>query len=308
VTGQSNEAVADRVAAAGIHLLVDLNAYSASRRLGIYPLRPAPRIVGWFNYYGTSGLDCFDYLIADESVLPASEERYYTERILRVPHSYLTFEVHYPVPDVAPLPMAASGQVTMGCLASQYKLTDQVIATWAGILCRCPGVRMLIRNATLDRPENQRHLRDRFARHGVGGERLLLEGPAEHAEFLRTYDRIDFAVDPFPYSGGTTTMEALWQGVPVVTFDGGRWASRTSLSLLRAAGLEEFVGRDLEEYTQMCVRLATAADTSTRLRTFRAGIRERLRRSAVCDAVAFARAMEEQYLRVLRANQPTSGA
>jgi predicted O-linked N-acetylglucosamine transferase (SPINDLY family) len=299
ISGRTNEEAAGRIAAAGIDLLIDLNAYSAPRRLGIYPLRPAPKIVGWFNCYATSGLDCFDYLIGDESVIPAAEERYYTERILRVPHSYLTFEVNYPVPDVAPLPMAAAGQVTIGCLASQYKLTDQVVATWAGILRRCPGVRLLLRNAALDRPGTQEHLRGRFAEHGIADGRLVLEGRAEHAEFLRTYDRIDFALDPFPYSGGTTTMEALWQGVPVVTFDGGRWASRTSISLLRAAGLEEFVGCDVREYTDLCVRLAAGPDTKERLQDFRAGIRNRLRRSPVCDAASFARAMEALYLRVL---------
>src|SRR5205085_660448 len=125
----------------------------------------------------------------------------------------------------------------------------------------------------------------------IGGDRLILEGRAEHQEFLRTYDRIDFALDPFPYSGGTTTTEALWQGVPVVTFDGGRWASRTSISLLRAAGLDEFIGRDVREYVEICVRLATRADTADRLRAFRAGIRDRLRRSPVCDAAGFAREM-----------------
>jgi predicted O-linked N-acetylglucosamine transferase (SPINDLY family) len=189
ILGQANEAVAERIGAQDIDLLIDLNAYSAPHRLGIYPLRPTLRILGWFNHYATTGLDCFDYLVGDESVIPVEEEVFYTERILRVRHSYLTFEVDYPVPDIARLPMLRSGTVMTGCLASQYKLTDQVIATWANILQRCPVVRLLLRNATLGRPEHEQHLRQRFAQHGVSGERLLLEGPAEHAEFLRTYDR-----------------------------------------------------------------------------------------------------------------------
>ena len=121
----------------------------------------------------------------------------------------------------------------------------------------------------------------------------MLEGPAEHFEFLDTYRRIDVALDPFPYSGGTTTMEALWQGVPVVTFDGDRWASRTSVSLLRSAGLDEFIGRDRQEYIQICTRLARSPDTPQRLAALRAGLRQQLSSSPVCDAAAFARAMEE---------------
>jgi predicted O-linked N-acetylglucosamine transferase (SPINDLY family) len=298
ISGQPNEAAADAIATADVDVLVDLNGYSAVRRLGLYPLRPAPLVIGWFNSYATSGLDCFDYLIGDEHVIPPAEEPYYVERIVRVPSSYLTFEVDHPAPDVAMAPILAAGRMTIGCLASQYKITDQVVRTWAEILRRCPETRLLIRNATLGPAETRDHLAGRFAGCGIGRDRLLLEGPAGHFDFLGTYDRVDFAVDPFPYSGGTTTMEALWQGVPVVTFDGDRWASRTSVSLLRAAGLGEFVAGSLQEYVELCVRLSSAADTPDRLQAFRAGIRERLRASPVCDAATFARNMEALYLRL----------
>ncbi|MCY2996093.1 MAG: tetratricopeptide repeat protein [Planctomycetota bacterium] len=305
ISGQANPAAAAAIAAQDLDLLVDLNGYSAVQRLPIYALHPAPLLVGWFNMYATSGSAAYDYLIGDEHVVRSSEEPFYTERILRVPHSYLTFQVDYPVPDVAPSPVLRTGQLTIGCLASQYKLTDRVVETWAEILRRSPGVRMLIRNATLDRPEHQSHLRERFASWGISAKRLELESPAEHYEFLETYSRIDFAVDPFPYSGGTTTMEALWQGVPVVTFDEDRWAGRTSLSLLKAAGLDEFVGRDRQDYVEICVRLANASETPARLQTFRDGIRQRLRQSPVCDAASFAQAMESLYERILSERGPS---
>jgi protein O-GlcNAc transferase len=294
----TNEAVAAAIAAEKIDILVDLNGYSAPPRMTLYPLRPAPVQVGWFNYYATSGLDSFDYLIGDKHVVPADEEAFYTERILRVPHSYLTFGVDYPVPDVAPSPLSAGNPLTFGSLASQYKLTGAVIETWSAILNGCPGARLLIRNKLLDQPEHQEFLRARFAAHGIPPNRLLLEGPAEHFEFLDTYRRIDVALDPFPYSGGTTTMEAIWQGVPVVTFDGDRWAARTSVSLLRSAGLDEFVGRDLQEYVQICTRLASSPDALQRLAALRTGLRNQLRRSPVCDGAGFTRAMEDLYRQI----------
>jgi protein O-GlcNAc transferase len=294
----SNEAVAAVIATEKIDILVDLNGYSAPPRMALFPLRPAPVQVGWFNYYATSGLDCFDYLIGDEHVVPADEEQFYTERILRVPHSYLTFGVDYPVPDVAPPPMLAGNPPTFGSLASQYKLTGAVIETWSAILNGCPGARLLIRNKLLDRPEHQEFLRARFAAHGIPPDRILLEGPAEHFEFLDTYRRIDVALDPFPYSGGTTTMEALWQGVPVVTFDGDRWAARTSVSLLRSAGLDDFVGRDVRDYVQICMRLAHSPETPERLAALRTDLRDQLRCSPVCDSAGFTRAMEDLYRQI----------
>lgn len=295
----SNEAAAACIAAQDLDLLVDLNGYSAPKRLPLYALRPAPILAGWFNLYATSGFDCFDYLIGDPHVIPGHETPWYTERVLRLPHSYLVFEVYHPAPPVAPTPMLGSGQLTLGCLASQYKITDQVVSSWAEILRRCPGVRLLIRNAGMGRADRQAHLRERFAACGVAPDRLLLEGPAEHRAFLQTYDRIDVALDPFPYSGGTTTMEALWQGVPVLTFDGDRWASRTSVSILRAAGLDEFVATDRQDYIERCVSLVQAGDTAGRLQALREGMRERLRASPVCDAAGQARSMEALYRQII---------
>ncbi len=297
-SGMSNEEVAALIARQKIDVLIDLNGFSVPRRLALFALRPAPVQAGWFNLYATSGLPGLDTLIGDDHVIPQGEERFYTERIERVPGSYLTFEVSHAAPEFVPPPMLASGRVTIGCLASQYKITDDVVAAWCEILRGAPAAHLLLRNATLGRPESRAHLLARFAAGGVGPERLTLEGPAAHLEFLGTYGRIDFALDVFPYSGGTTTAEALWQGVPVVTFDPGRWAGRTSLSQLRAAGLEEFVAADRRGYVEMAVRLATSPDTAARLAALRSGMRSRLLGSPVCDAEALTRALEACYQRL----------
>jgi len=291
ISGQSNQAAAETIRKQQLDILVDLNGYSEPDRLALFPLRLAPIQVAWFGMYATSGMDCFDYLIGDEHVIPQAEEAFYTERILRVPHSYLTFAVDYAVPEIAEVPFRKTGRMTLGCLAPQYKITDQMVRTWAAILHRTKA-HLLLRNRAIGQNGNCRHLRERFAALNIPGERLQLEEPAEHVEFLSTYDRIDFALDTFPYSGATTTTEALWQGVPVVTFNGDRWVSRTSMSLLKAAGLDEFVADSRESYVELAVQLANSPDTPDRLAEFRANIRPRLQGSPVCDIRKFVGNME----------------
>ncbi|HTP31982.1 MAG TPA: tetratricopeptide repeat protein [Candidatus Acidoferrales bacterium] len=291
----SNEAVAQRMERAGIDVLIDLNGYSAPGRLPLYAMRPAEVIVGWFNMYATTGMAGFDYLIGDDVVIPPQEEKFYCERILRVPGSYLTFEVTYPVPAVSDPPCLANGRITFGSLASQYKITSGVIAAWSRILKQVPDSTLVLKNGALASAGSREFVHGLFERCDVPPERLRLEGPAEHYQFLETYGAIDIALDTFPYNGGTTTTEAIWQGVPVVTFWGDRWASRTSASILRAAGLGELVGDGLEGYISLATGLANSRE---RLLDLRRGMRSRLGASPVCDTERFARDMERLYTEI----------
>ena len=298
ISGFSNQLVADRMEQAGIDVLVDLNGYSQAHRLSLLALRPAPVIVEWFNMYATTGMSCVDYLIGDDVVIPPEEEKYYSEKIVRVPGSYLTFEVGYPVPEVAIPPCSTQERFTFGCLAPLYKITDEVVAAWSQILRGSPDSVLRLRNSALHSPDAIEHVRALFRGHDIAPERLLLDGPAEHFTFLQTYDQIDLALDTFPYNGGTTTTEAIWQGVPVVTFHGDRWVARTSASILRAANLGQFVGESLEEYVSMAIRLATSGDRSGFLGELRRNMRSQLLQSRVCDTAGFARNMEQIYRRM----------
>jgi protein O-GlcNAc transferase len=302
ISALSNRDAAARIEQAAIDILVDLNGFSSVTRLAVAAQRPAPIQVAWFNLYATSGMTCFDYLIGDHQVVGADEEPFYTETIVRVPGSYLTFRVDYPVPDVADPPAVTAGYVTFGCLASQYKITPPVVETWARILRRSPRAKLLLKNAALAHDANRAHLADRFSGHGVTIDRLVFEGPADHRDFLAAYARIDVALDTFPYNGGTTTSEALWQGVPVLAFRGDRWASRTSASILVAAGLGEWVVRDADEYVERAVGLANDPQTPERLGTGRREMRQRLLTSRVCDTSGFAREMEAIYRRLCQGN------
>lgn len=291
----ANGRAAELVRRAQLDLLVELNGYSLTARLPLLGAGLAPVVVGWFNHYATTGLKEVDALIGDAAVVEPEEERYYSERILRVEGSYLSYRVNYPTPDVSPPPCAAAGALTFGSLASLYKLTDQVLDTWAAFLRDAPAVRFFLKNGALTPAANRELLWQRFEERGIPRERVELEGRAEHFAFLETYDRLDVALDPFPYSGGTTTSESIWQGVPVMSLRGDRWASRTSVSILRAAGLDEWCVDSREAYLAACLRVARDARTPARLADLRSGMRARLEASPLFDMASFARGIEALY-------------
>jgi protein O-GlcNAc transferase len=295
-TGLSNEALSHEIERAEIDLLVDLNGYSTMGRLPLFTMRPAPVVVGWFNMYATTGITSYDYLIGDALVIPPEEEILYCEKIVRVPGSYLTFEVTYPVPPVADPPCLASGAITFGCLASQYKITGEVIGVWSKVLQQVPNSTLILKNAALASPRVHEFVHGLFERHQVSPTRVRLEGPSDHYRFLEAYREIDIALDTFPYNGGTTTTEAIWQGVPVVAFSGDRWAARTSASILRSAALGELVGQTLEDYVSLAISLA---NSPAHLWDLRRHMRSRLRDSPVCDTESFARNMERLYTQML---------
>jgi len=297
----SNEKAAELIEVSGIDLLVDLNGYSRFKRLPLFALRPAPIIVGSFNLIATTGMRAFDYLIADHEVVPPEEEKFYCEKILRVPGSYLSFEVTYAVPPVAGPPCAAKGAITFGCLATLYKINPGVIAAWSSILRQAPHSSLILKNAAMRSPGNREFAHDLFREQGIGRERVRLEGPSAHLEFLKQYDEIDVALDTFPCNGGTTTTEAIWQGLPVIAFRGDRWAARTSASILRAANLGEFVAEGLEEYVSMAVGLANSAGTPARLAELRRNMRAQLSGSPVCDMQTITEAVEGLYTQMWRA-------
>lgn len=298
--GVTNERAAGIIADLGIDVLVDLNGYSFQQRLGLLMYRPAPHIVGWFNMFATTGVAAVDWLVGDGHVIRRDEEPFYVERIHRLPGTYLAFEILYDVPDVAPPPCLAAGQITFGTLGSHYKLTDAVVSAWARILLAAPQTKLFIKNATLEDESVRNDLLQRFHQLGVSERRMTLEGRSPHFAFLDAYRHIDIALDTFPYNGGTTTTEALWQGVPVLTFDGDRWASRTSASLLLAAGLRDWVLPDLAGYVDRAIALANDVRTPAMLLTLRNDMRARLRSSAACDADDLCHAMEDFYRTIAR--------
>jgi predicted O-linked N-acetylglucosamine transferase (SPINDLY family) len=250
--------------------------------------------IGWFNQYATSGLPAIEWLIGDDVVIRPEEEKFYSEKIVRLKQSYLTFQVGYDTPDVE---NPRDGEpFTFGCLGSAYKITPEVRGAWIKLLKETNGTRLLVRNKLLGEESHRKWFLEFFTGEGIDANRLTLLGPANHKEFLETYGTVDLALDTFPYNGGTTTMESLWQGVPLVCFKGDRWVSRTSATLMHSAELDDFVAESAQEY----VAIAGAwSERKGELGELRGVMRERLEASKVCDASGLARDFERIIFEIL---------
>jgi len=292
VDGVSNAELAGHIAEAGIEVLVDLNGYSHVARLPLLLHRAAPVQIAWNGMFATTGFPHLDALVGDARTIAPGEEAFFTEPLHRVTQTYLPFHVFYDTPPVAPPPCLRAGHVTFGSLASAYKLTSQTLGTWGAVLRACPGSRLLLRSRAFDHLSNRDDLLGRLAAFGIGAERVELRGGAAHAEFLRSYDEIDISLDTFPYNGGTTTVEALWQGVPVLTTVGDRWAGRTSRSILEAAGFGEDV---LEDTAALVARAAALARDPGGLAARRATQRARVAASPAANPAAICRELEALY-------------
>jgi predicted O-linked N-acetylglucosamine transferase (SPINDLY family) len=294
-----NETLAELIRHESLDILIDLNGYSVTARLGLWTERLARVTTAWFNMYATSALPGLDWIIGDDRVIRPDEEHFYTERVARLPQSYLTFAVDHAAPDIVPPPYLVNGFVTFGSLVSQYKITPEVLDDWCTMLRRAPASRLVLANSALGPECNRNFLMAAFSNRGIAAERITILPPASHFEFLGHYGRIDLALDAFPYNGGTTTTEAIWQGVPVLCFDGDRWASRTSSSLLSSCHLAEFIAANRQAWIDMAVRLATSETTGRVLANLRPTMRERLLASDVCQTGRMARAMEQLFVKML---------
>jgi predicted O-linked N-acetylglucosamine transferase (SPINDLY family) len=294
----SDAALAERVRADAVDILVDLSGHTGGHRLAVFAARPAPVQATWMGYPGTTGLAQIDHLIADPVQVPPGEERWYVERIARLEPGYVAYAPPEDAPAVAPLPAARTGRLTFGSLNNLAKINPGVLALWAEVLKAVPGARLLLAWQSLGDPKVQARLRTMAAAAGIAGDRLILRPGAAPADFLGLYGEIDLALDPFPYSGGLTTLEALWMGVPVVTWPGERFAGRHAASHLGQAGLADWIVASPAAYVARAV--AAAADLPG-LARLRAGLRARLSASPLLDGDAFARRLEALYRRMWRA-------
>jgi predicted O-linked N-acetylglucosamine transferase (SPINDLY family) len=238
-----------------------------------------------------------DYVLADRYTLPPEAERFCTESVLRMPDSYVCLETPPDVAPVGPLPALARGQVTFGSFNNPAKIHRPVVELWSRILHRLPNARLVLKYPGLDDPGTRCEYQTRFADCGLGPERVEIRGGTPYPACLAAYGEIDIALDPFPHTGGLTTCDALWMGVPVITCPGETFASRQSLSYLSTVGLTETIARDLDEYVEIAVRLASELP---RLAVLRARLRPEMAASPLCNGELFGENLMQLLRRVWR--------
>jgi predicted O-linked N-acetylglucosamine transferase (SPINDLY family) len=274
----------------GIDILVDLSGHTAENRLPLFARRPAPVQVSWLGYPSTTGLSAIDYLVMDATAVPPGAERWCSEKVARLPHGRFCYAPPDWAPDVAD--RSGSDPVIFGSFNNTTKLTPQVVRLWTEVLKASTGSRLVLKSKTLMEAAVRDRFQAAFAEAGLETGRLELRGLSPHQDMLAEYGGIDIALDPFPFCGGTTSCEALWMGVPVVTLPGERPASRQTLGFLRTLGLDGLVAQSEADYVRIATELAADADRRAALRR---DLRPRMAASPLCDGVLFTASLEAAF-------------
>jgi protein O-GlcNAc transferase len=286
----SDEQLTEQIRQDGIDVLVDLTMHMGGNRMRCFACKPAPVQVTYLAYCGTTGLDTIDYRLTDPYLdPPGSVEGIYTEQSVWLPESYWCYQAPASATPVGRLPALEHGVVTFGALNNFAKVTGATLAAWRRLLQAVPRARLLLHAPA---GSHRSRVREQLGLSGTDAERLEFIHRVSIADYLALYHRIDVALDPFPYGGGTTTCDALWMGVPVVSLAGATAVGRGGLSILSNVGLPELVAHDTDQYVRIATELA--ADPP-RLAELRATLRKRMQQSPLMDAPRFARNVEAAY-------------
>jgi predicted O-linked N-acetylglucosamine transferase (SPINDLY family) len=292
----SDESLAQRIQEDRIDILVDLSAHTKKSRLLVFARKPAPVQVTYLAYCSTAGLRAIDYRLTDPFFDPPGQQPAfnYSETSIWLPETYWCYQPPYVLPPASPLPALDRGHVTFGCLNNFCKATQPVLDTWRHLIQSIAGSRLIIHaHAGSHRDRVQAFMREG----GVDPSRVEFMGFVLPPEYFRLYDGIDIALDPFPYAGGTTTCDALWMGVPVVSLAGSTAVGRAGVSILSNAGLTELIATTPQDYVRIAVELASDL---RRLAALRAGLRAQLERTPLTDAPRFARNVESAFREMWR--------
>jgi len=304
VVGDLNDAqFVARVRLDNVDVFVECTGYSPGNRFTAMASRCAPVQISYLNHTGTSGVPNVDYILADHISLREEEDLYYTEKVYRLPGCFFCFNFEEtPHPDPRPAPHLNNKYITFGCFGSGGKINDTLISWWCEILRSVPDSRIFIRNNELNPPDNRAFMEARFKSRGIAPQRLIIMEGTDRDGIVDSYGEVDISLDTWPYSGGNTIAESLWQGVPVVTYRGQRFSSAYGSSLLSASGCADLIAESPEEYIEKAVQLAR---DSKKIVWYRANLRRLTREYGFNDPAAFARKLEDAYLDMMRSTVKT---
>ena len=304
ITGATDDAVAALVRQDAIDILIDLTGHTSKNRLLTFARKPAPVQASWLGYPGTTGMSAIDYLIMDAATAPDGAEAWCSEALVRLPYGRFCYAAPEDAPAVAERPQ---GPVVFGSFNHLAKVGPDVVRLWARVLAAVPQSRLVLKWRALNEATVRERLKKAFAAEGIGADRLELRASSDHAEMLGQYGDIDIALDPFPYSGGMTSAEALWMGVPVVTWPQDRIASRQTLAFLAELGLTDLAASSADDYVRIAAELAADPDRRADLRRT---LRPRMAASPLTDGAQFTPGLESAYRQMWRrwcAGEPSAG-
>jgi protein O-GlcNAc transferase len=292
IFGISNQKVINLIKNDKIDILVDLSGHTAGNRLLVFTQKPSPIQVTWLGYPNTTGLSTIDYRLTDIIADPIGEaDELHSETLLRLPNGFQCYQANDDIPVHTELPQKRGKQITFGSLNNVIKITPIVIKTWSKILHSVPTSRLVLKFQKLN--NNSSYYHDLFIQEGISKERIEFYQPSPSIEeHLSLYNTIDICLDPFPYNGATTTCEALWMGVPVITLLGDRHVGRVGASILTNIGLEDFIAHDINGYIELAVEMSANLKYLMEIKT---GLRKRMQNAPLCDGLSFAKDFETIY-------------
>lgn len=297
IGGVSDEAVAAMIRADGIDILADVWGHTAGSRLRVFTLRPAPVQFGWINFMQTTGLASMDYVMHADSLEVPGDEAYFTEEIWRTGPIMAPYRPTMERLPPVPTPALKNGHITFGSFNNPAKLSEPTVAAWAAILKARPNAKLLLKYGYFDDPVLQRVMQARFAAYGANPAQLQFQGHSAGAAYAASFQQVDLALDPSPVPGGTTTVDSIANGVPVLALKGDDFYGRSPLALLLPCGLGELIADDWDAYVEKALALT---DDVQALDALRARIRPAFDNSPYCDEVGFTRRLEADYRRMFQ--------
>lgn len=285
IAGETISKTSETVLRDNINIMIDLSGHTASNKLDLFSKRIAPIQISWLGYGDSTGVENMDYILCNDHLIHDNEKPYYTEELLKLPQNYLCYDPPHEAVEIKPTPAEKNGYITFGCFNHYRKINDAVIKSWAKILDGTPDSKILIKHKQLEIESEREFLISRFKELGIPKDRILFKGYAPSIkDHLLCFNDIDISLDPYPYTGATTTCESLWMGTPVVTFGGDRYIARMSKSILTYTGLTDWIANNEQEYADLAIQKASNIEELVSLHK---NLREKFEQSPLCNSKQF---------------------